>query len=40
MGYLSNTDDRKKLNSSSVQNKIADYIKDGIVSYASAEGWN
>lgn len=40
MGYLSNPDDRKKLNSSSVQNKIADYIKDGIVSYASAEGWN
>ncbi len=40
MGYLSNTDDRKKLNSSSVQNKLADYIKDGIISYARAEGWN
>ncbi len=40
MGYLSNPDDRKKLNSSSVQNKLADYIKDGIVSYARAEGWN
>lgn len=40
MGYLSNSDDRKKLNSSSVQNKLADYIKDGIVSYARAEGWN
>ena len=40
MGYLSNTDDRKKLNSSSVQNKLADYIKDGILSYAAAEGWN
>lgn len=40
MGYLSNSDDRKKLNSSSVQNKLADYVKDGIVSYARAEGWN
>lgn len=40
MGYLSNTTDRKRLNSSSTQKKIAEYIKDGIASYAKAEGWN
>ncbi len=39
MGYLSNSADRKKLNSSSTQKKMAAAIKDGIVSYAKAEGW-
>ncbi len=38
MGYLSNANDRKRLNTKSVRQKIAESIRDGIVSYAKAEG--
>jgi N-acetylmuramoyl-L-alanine amidase len=39
LGYLSNSGDRKKLVSPAVHKKYALYIKDGIMSYARAEGW-
>ena len=39
MGYLSNANDRKRLNTKSVKQKMAESIRDGIVSYAKAEGW-
>lgn len=39
MGYLSNANDRKRLNTKSVRQKMAESIRDGIVSYAKAEGW-
>ncbi len=39
LGYISNSNDRKKLNTSSAQNKLAQYIKNGVMSYAKAEGW-
>ncbi|MBR1980684.1 N-acetylmuramoyl-L-alanine amidase family protein [Candidatus Proelusimicrobium excrementi] len=38
MGYLSNANDRKRLNTKSVRQKMAESIRDGIVSYAKAEG--
>ncbi|MGN0022477.1 MAG: N-acetylmuramoyl-L-alanine amidase, partial [Elusimicrobiaceae bacterium] len=38
MGYLSNANDRKRLNTKSVRQKVAASIRDGIVSYAKAEG--
>lgn len=38
MGYLSNANDRKRLNTKSVKQKMAQSIRDGIVSYAKAEG--
>lgn len=38
MGYLSNANDRKRLNTKSVRQKMAQSIRDGIVSYAKAEG--
>ena len=39
MGYLSNASDKKKLNTKNIRSKIAEGIRDGIVSYAKAEGW-
>lgn len=39
MGYLSNANDKKKLNTKNIRSKIAECIRDGIVSYAKAEGW-
>lgn len=39
MGYLSNANDKKKLNTKGIRNKIAEGIRDGVVSYAKAEGW-
>lgn len=39
MGYLSNANDRKRLNTSSVRKKVAAAVSEGIVSYAKAEGW-
>lgn len=39
MGYLSNANDKKKLNTKNIRSKIAEGIRDGIVSYAKAEGW-
>lgn len=39
MGYLSNSNDRKRLNTKSVRQKMAESIRDGIISYAKAEGW-
>jgi N-acetylmuramoyl-L-alanine amidase len=39
MGYLSNANDKKRLNSKSSRLKIAEGLRDGIVSYAKAEGW-
>ena len=39
MGYLSNANDRKRLNTKSVKQRMAESIRDGIISYANAEGW-
>lgn len=39
MGYLSNANDKKKLNTKNIRSKIAEGVRDGIVSYAKAEGW-
>lgn len=39
MGYLSNAQDRKKLNTKNVRQKIAEAIRSGVLSYAKAEGW-
>ncbi|MDR0645449.1 MAG: N-acetylmuramoyl-L-alanine amidase [Elusimicrobiota bacterium] len=39
MGYLSNANDKKRLNSKPSRAKIAESLRDGIISYAKAEGW-
>jgi N-acetylmuramoyl-L-alanine amidase len=39
MGYVSNANDRKRLNNRASRAKIAESIRDGVVSYAKAEGW-
>jgi len=39
MGYISNNSDRKRLTDPDARDEIAHFIKDGIVSYAKAEGW-
>jgi len=39
MGYISNTADRKRLNNKTTHQKMAQSIKDGLTSYAKAEGW-
>jgi N-acetylmuramoyl-L-alanine amidase len=39
MGYLSNANDKKRLNSKQSRVKIAEGLRDGIVSYAKAESW-
>ncbi|MDR0953385.1 MAG: N-acetylmuramoyl-L-alanine amidase [Elusimicrobiota bacterium] len=39
MGYISNPKDRARLNNKSARAKMAASIRDGIVSYAKAEGW-
>ncbi len=39
MGYLSNAKDRKRLNTKNVRQKIAESIRNGVLSYAKAEGW-
>jgi len=39
LGYLSNSNDRKRLNNKSIQKKMAQVIASGIKSYTKAEGW-
>ena len=39
MGYMSNTNDRKRLNNKASRAKIAESVYDGLISYAKAEGW-
>lgn len=39
LGYLSNANDRKRLNTKAARAKLTESIRDGIVSYAKAEGW-
>lgn len=39
LGYLSNSNDKKRLNNKSIQKKMAEVIASGIKSYTKAEGW-
>jgi N-acetylmuramoyl-L-alanine amidase len=39
MGYMSNRNDKKRLNSKASRAKIAESLRDGLLSYAKAEGW-
>ncbi|MDR1124339.1 MAG: N-acetylmuramoyl-L-alanine amidase [Elusimicrobiota bacterium] len=39
MGYMSNSNDKKRLNSKASRAKIAESLRDGLLSYAKAEGW-
>ena len=39
MGYLSNRNDKKRLNNKKVRLQIAETLKDGILAYAKTEGW-
>lgn len=39
LGYLSNTNDKKRLNNKAARSKLTKSIYEGILSYAKAEGW-